>query len=180
MHTHLLCLGVRLLTGHFWPFTSFQHEITRLPLCLYEFPHPQLSRGSGQATWSLASDAFLLLCGLGGMKMPVDPKINVLRNSHSLHYKECWLGDNPEAACQSKNSLGLCTGVSVGGAEQRRESVMHLFDYFSPSPLLWAKCHKLWGPGMWPFAHNAVITQVCLGIPFRISSFENIPGKWLT
>lgn len=59
--------------------------------------------------------------------MSLDPKINVLRDSHSLHYKECQLGDNPEVvvACQSKNSLGYPAGVSGGGVKRRRGSVMH-------------------------------------------------------
>lgn len=44
--------------------------------------------------------------------MIMDPKINASRDCHSFHYKECWLGDNSEAACQSGSSRGHCVQAS--------------------------------------------------------------------
>lgn len=123
-----------------------------------------------QATWSLAKDVFLPICGSGGRKVPLDPKINVLRDFHSLHYKECWLGDNPEAACQSKNSLGTRTGVSVGGVEQRRQLVMHLCLIVSHQVHSCKQSATKGGvPACGHLAHvqDAVITRCGLESPFE-------------
>lgn len=88
---------------------------------------PSSARGSVQAAWSFAKDAFLPVCGSGGRMVLVDPQINVSRDSHSLECKESWLGDNIEVACQSRNSLEHCAGISVGGVELRSGPVMYLF-----------------------------------------------------
>lgn len=47
-------------------------------------------------------------------------QISVSRDSLSLEYKESWLGDTPEVACQSENRLSHSAGVSGwSGAENR-------------------------------------------------------------
>ena len=128
VHTHPLCLEVGLLGVYFWPFTSSQQEITdtapfsilvALPLICQEaqsrlpglLPRLPFSRSvdleEGRCSWI--------------------PKINVSRDSLSLEYKESCLGDNPEVACQSKNSLRHCAGISVGGVALRTGSVTRLY-----------------------------------------------------
>lgn len=55
--------------------------LPRIPVSVPRPPPPQF----------LAKDAFPPVCESGERKMLMDPKINVSRDSHSLHYKACWL-----------------------------------------------------------------------------------------
>lgn len=173
---HLLCLRGRILESAFLTFDLISAgDDQTLLLCPYEFPCPQLARGSVQANWSLPKDAFLPVCESGGRKVPMGPQINVLRDCRSLHYKERWLGESRGEACQSDTSLGCC--VSVGGVELRRQCVIHLHFLASHQVRSWEQSGGVPACGHLAHMEDAIVTRCPLRVTFTVSSFETIPGK---
>lgn len=178
--SYLLCQGagsggVALLGVHLWPFPSFQQEITShcpsilvfLPLLYQESQSPHIPPPRPRF---LAKDAFPPVCESGERKMLMDPKINVSRDSHSLHYKACSLVTTQRQSVSLRAAQGsVQVGGWVGGGS--RESVMALHLLASSHQV----CDLQWCPCVWPFSMHGRCNShnMCLGVSLRVSSLEN-------